>query len=411
MHILFMFASFPSGNEDGSGRQYDFAKHLVDAGHSVSIIANQYSYLTGQSVSGARRQMVIVEPHKAGFTIYRAWAASGYHGSYLARAWSFVTYMFTSAFAAMHVPRPDFIVAGSPPVTVPLVAGFVASVRGIPLVVEIRDLWVQVAAELKIVRNRMLIGLVRTLELTVLRQSVGIVVNSPGFLPHLVADGLPTSKVVLIPNGVDLELFAPASAAERDEVRASLGLTGKFVVAYAGSLGFANDLPTVLDTAERLRGERDVVFLLVGDGNRRAQAQAEAAARGLDNIVFTGPIPKQKVPKYLGAADVSFCTLLNTPLFRTVYPNKVFDGMACARPVVVLVDGVIRECVETADAGICVAPGDVGGFADAVLRLRNDPALAQRYGRNGRSYVETHFDRRRSAERMTEVLTEWSRSN
>ena len=405
MHILFMHASFPSANEDGSGRAYDFAKYLVDAGHRVSIVANQYSYLTGRTVA-ARGQLVIEERHPAGFTIYRAWAASGYHGSYLRRAMSFMTYMLTSAYAAMRVPGPDVLVAGSPPVTVALVAGLVARVRGIPLVVEVRDLWVQVAEELKIVRSRIVLGLVRAWERSVHRQAVRIVVNSPGFIPHLLADGLTKDKIVLIPNGVDTELFSPITAEARDDVRRSLRLTDKFVVMYAGSLGFANDLPTVLDTAEKLRAERDVVLVLVGDGNRRAQAQADATRRGLDNVVFKGPIAKQDVPKYLGASDVAFCTLLNTPLFRTVYPNKVFDGMACARPVIVLVDGVIRECVETADAGICVQPGDAQGFADAVLKLRGNAALSFRMGQNGRRYVEQNFDRRRTAALMGEVLAE-----
>jgi glycosyltransferase involved in cell wall biosynthesis len=405
MKILFMHNSFPSGNEEGSGRAFDFAKQLVDDGHEVSIVANQYSYLTGDSVLKQPRRFIIEEKHPAGFTIYRAWAAAGYHGSYVRRAWSFATYMITSAAAALRAPRPDVLVAGSPPVTVALVAGLVARIRGVPLVVEIRDLWVQVAEELGIVRNRMLLAVVRAWERSVHRQAVKIVVNSPGFAPHLIADGLSPEKLVLVPNGVDTALFSPIDQGTRARVRDSLGVRDKFVVTYAGSLGFANDLPTVLDAAERLLDHRDVVFMLVGDGNRRAQAEQDAKRRGLTNIIFTGAVAKQRVPELLGASDVSFCTLLDTPLFRTVYPNKVFDGMACALPVVVLVDGVIKQCVAEADAGICVAPGNASAFADAILSLRSDREKARQYGANGRSFVERHFDRWQNARLMSRVLS------
>ena len=401
MRILFLHNTFPSSNEDGSGRAYDFAKQLVDDGHDVTIVAAQYSYLTGNWIV-APGTWVAKEQHPAGFTVLRAWAARGYHGSYLKRAFSFATYMLSSFWAAMRAPRPDVIVGCSPPITVAMIAGLVGRVRGIPFVFEIRDLWTQVAQELGIVKSKALIAVVRAWERSLLRQARLVVVNSPGFIPHLTNDGIAAGKIRLIPNGVDTALFAPA--ADRSAVRTALGFKDEFVVVYAGSLGLANDLGTVLETAERLRNEPDIRIVLVGDGNRRQWAMQEAETRGLTNLTFTGAVRKQAVPDYLNAADACFCTLLDTPLFRTVYPNKVFDAMACARPVILLVDGVMRECVERARAGIFVKPGDADGFAAAVRRLRASPAEGDAMGQRGRALVVSEFDRWACARTMSETL-------
>ncbi|OLC69673.1 MAG: hypothetical protein AUH78_23080 [Gemmatimonadetes bacterium 13_1_40CM_4_69_8] len=340
--------------------------------------------------------------HPGGWTVVRTWTPEGYHRSYLARALALLAYMFSGFVAIMLFTRCDVLVAATPPVTVGMLGGLAARLKRVPLVYEIRDLWVQAAAELGIVRSRLLLGVVRAWERSLYRQAQVIVVNSPGFLPHLQTDGIESEKVVLVPNGVDTALFHPA--ADGSGIRRQHRLEGKFVAAYAGSLGLANDITTILRAADRLRGESDIRILLVGDGNRRRQAEDEARALGLTNVIFTGRVPKQVVAQYLCAADVGICTLMDTPVFRTVYPNKVFDTMACARPVVILVDGVIREVVEQARAGICVRPGDASGLADALLRLRSDPDGRRRMGEAGRRTVAERFDRWQSAKQMAALL-------
>jgi glycosyltransferase involved in cell wall biosynthesis len=402
VHVLFMHNTFPSGNEEGSGRQYDFAKQLVVDGHEVTIIASQYSYVTGE-VKG-KTGLIVEEHHPAGFRILRTWSARGYHASYARRVWGFATYMATSFVAAMRVRRPDVLVAASPPITVAMIGGLVARLRGLPFVFEIRDLWSQVAAELGIVKNRLILGVVRAWERSLQRQARIVVINSPGFIPHLLAAGVDSDRVSVVPNGVDLSLFRPAD--DRESIRRALGFDGRYVVVYAGSLGLANDLPTIVAAADRLRDHPDVLFVLVGDGNRRRVAEEDVAARGLTNVRFVGAIAKQEVPRYLSAADATLCTLLDTPLFRTVYPNKVFDGMACGRPVLCAVDGVIRKVVDESAAGVFVAPSNLQALVDAVLALRADPAAADAMGRRGRAHVEKHFDRWECARLMSHVLSE-----
>src|SRR5207237_3620917 len=162
-------------------------------------------------------------------------------------------------------------------------------------------------------------------------------------------------------------------------------LTGKVVVRYAGALGLANDIDCVLNAAARLRYQTDIVFELVGDGKELSQLRMRAESLELNNIRFIAAQPKKRMPEVLAAADVCVATLKDIAMFRTTYPNKVFDYMAAGRPTVLAIDGVIRRVVETARAGVFVPPGDDGALADAVLALNADRQLAAGMGRNGRA--------------------------
>src|SRR5262249_55244077 len=151
-------------------------------------------------------------------------------------------------------------------------------------------------------------------------------------------------------NGVDPTMFDPA--ADGRALKEEFKLTSKFVVVYAGALGMANDIGTLLNAAELLGNEPDIHFLLAGGGKERANLEAQTSQRGLRNVTFTGPLPKSRMPEVLAAADVCVATLKNIPMFTTTYPNKVFDYMAAGRPTVLGIDGVIRSVVEAAGGGI-----------------------------------------------------------
>jgi glycosyltransferase involved in cell wall biosynthesis len=230
-----------------------------------------------------------------------------------------------------------------------------------------------------------------------------VVINSPGFLPFLRGYGVAADKIRIIPNGVDVEQFEPAVRGEA--LRTAWDAGGRFVVLYAGALGPANGLEVVLDAAAALRGT-PALFVLVGDGKARGGLVASAAARRLDNVRFVPAQPKRAMREVLGAADVCLATLRDIPLFRTTYPNKVFDYMAAGRPVLLGIDGVIREVVERARAGVFVAPGDAGALAHAVRRLMDSPEDARTMGMRGRAAVCAEFDRRRQAADFEVLLRE-----
>jgi glycosyltransferase involved in cell wall biosynthesis len=194
------------------------------------------------------------------------------------------------------------------------------------------------------------------------------------------------------------------------DFRRAHDLTDKFVVLYAGAHGMSNDLGVVLEAARLLRGT-DVQVVLVGDGKEKSGLQAHAARLGLSNVSFLTSVPKRDMPGILAGADACIAILKPLEAYKTTYPNKVFDYMAAGRPVLLAIDGVIREVVEAAGCGIFAQPGDAAALAAAIRTLASDRESARRMGAGGRSYLEQNFNRERIAGRLLEVLESTARKS
>jgi glycosyltransferase involved in cell wall biosynthesis len=178
------------------------------------------------------------------------------------------------------------------------------------------------------------------------------------------------------------------------------------VVLYAGAHGLSNDLGVILQAAKRLISRKDIIFVFLGDGKDKPALQAQAARDGLVNTLFLPPIPKVEMPAALSAADVCIAILKPVEMYKTTYPNKVFDYMAAGKPVILAIDGVIREVIENANAGIPVLPGDPEGLSQAVLHLAANPELALSMGHQGRIVAEKHFDRSILASKLMGLMVE-----
>jgi lipopolysaccharide/colanic/teichoic acid biosynthesis glycosyltransferase len=401
MYILLIHQAFATEQEAGGTRHYELARHLVQQGHRVTIIASSVSYLTGQVLPSARGRWTVRE-QLDGIEVLRTWAYAALHRSFFTRVLSFLSFMFSSFVAALQVRDVDIVWGTSPPIFQAVTAYLVARLKRVPFVFEVRDLWPDFAIETGVLRNPLLIWASRRLERFLYHHADRLIVNSPGFSPHLRRCGVPEEKIALIPNGVEVSMFNPADQGEA--IRQELRLENKFIALYAGAHGLANDLGTVLLAAKRLEAYPDIVFVLVGDGKERPNLIRQAEELGISNVRFVPAQPKARMPAFLAAADVCIAILKPIPMFTTTYPNKVFDYMAAGRPTVLAIDGVIREVIEAADGGTFVQPGDPAALAEAVLRYYRDPDLRHRHGQNARSYVAAHFDRSQQAPKLEDTF-------
>jgi lipopolysaccharide/colanic/teichoic acid biosynthesis glycosyltransferase len=400
LRVVLIHQAFVSPDEAGGTRHYELAKRAVEQGIAFTIVASDISYLTGARAGGGDER--ISEQNFDGVRVRRAYTYPSLHRSFVWRVVSFLSFMLTSIRTALRAGRVDVVMGTSPPIFQAASAWLVALVRRRPLLLEIRDLWPAFAIDLGVLRNRALIRLSRWLERFLYAHAAHLLVNSPAYRDYLISKGVPPDRVTLIANGVDAAMFAPDSRGER--VRESLRLTDKFVVTYAGALGMANDIETILRAATRLVEYPQIHFLLVGDGKERARLETLARKLNVVNVTFIGARPKAEMPELLAASDACVATLKDIAMFRTTYPNKVFDYMAAARPTVLAIDGVIRRVIETAQAGVFVPPGDDRALADAVLALNDDRERAAKMGRNARAYVVEHFDRKQQANDFAALL-------
>ncbi len=399
MHILLIHQAFAALDEPGGTRHHEFARYLASRDHKVTIIASPVSYLTGKS---QREHIPWVEKQEdsPGVTVLRAYTYPVLHRSFALRVFSFLSFMFSSFFVGLQVKDIDLVWGTSPPIFQSITAWALARLKRAPFLLEIRDLWPAFAIAVGVLKQPILVHASEWLERFLYRHADLVVVNSPGFIDHVLARGV--KQVELVPNGADVDMFDPQS--KGDEFRYKHGLGGKFVALYAGAHGMSNDLEVVLEAAGLLGERKDIIIVLVGDGKDKPVLEARAMEMGLSNLKFIPPVPKNEMPETLAAADACIAILKPIPLYGTVYPNKVFDYMAAGRPVVLAIDGVIKEVIETANAGIAVPPGDPKALADALLTLIENPEQGIAMGKRGNAYVKNHFDRPTQAQDLARIV-------
>jgi glycosyltransferase involved in cell wall biosynthesis len=279
-----------------------------------------------------------------------------------------------------------------------------STLKRVPFLFEVRDLWPTFAIAVGVLKNSLLIRASEWLERFLYRHADRVMVNSPGYVQHVAERG--ARRVELVPNGADPDMFNVQEGGRA--FRESNHLERNFVALYAGAHGMSNDLGVVLAAARLLADAPEVHIILVGDGKEKASLQAQAARMELSNVTFLPPVPKNGMAETLAGADACIAILKAIDVYKTTYPNKVFDYMAAGRPVVLAIDGVIREVVEAAGCGVFVPPGDPQGLAEAIRRLAGDRAECAAMGQRGRRYVEAHFSREQSARKLAEILEEMS---
>lgn len=405
MKILIIHQYYLVPGQPGGSRFNEMARYWSRAGHQVTVIAGSLNYVTGETVERARKRWVSVE-QEGDVMVWRCHVPQSYVKGYLGRMWAFFAFTLSSATAAMLVERPDVVISTSPPLTVAIPGWLLSRVRfRIPWVFEVRDLWPESAVTTGVLRNgSFLTRLLYWLERWACRRATRINVLTPAFRDDIVRRGLAAAgKIVFVPNGADVQSFEPRPASA--ELRKALGWGDRFVVMYAGAHGRANAIGQLLDAAELLRNRPDILIATVGDGPERAGLEAEARRRQLDNIMFCGPQPKESMPDIVNACDVGAAVLQDNPTFRTVYPNKVFDYMACARPTLLAIDGVARHLVcQEARAGMFAKPESGPAIAEAIRALASAPALRKEMGERGRQWVLANATREALAARYLGIL-------
>jgi glycosyltransferase involved in cell wall biosynthesis len=240
------------------------------------------------------------------------------------------------------------------------------------------------------------------------RRATRINVLTPAFKDNIVERGLAMpGKITVIPNGADLDHFRPGP--RDNEVRREFCWGDRTVFLYAGAHGRANALSQLIDAAEHLRDRADILIACIGDGPERPKLESEARSRNLRNIAFLGPQPKSRVCDFINAADAGVAVLQNNPTFQTVYPNKVFDYMACERPIVLAIDGAARALVcKDARAGIFAKPENGAAIAEVVRFLADHREERAEMGRSGRNWVIENGGRAALAKRYLDLLIEIS---
>ena len=395
MKILLLHQYFLEEDDAGGSRFNEMTKQWTEQGHEVTVLAGMMHY-NGDRKRPEYKGLWFKKKQQGNVKVWRSHVSESYNSGFVGRLWGYFSFVFSSFWAGMMKEKGkyDVILVTSPPLFVGITAFLLSRLKGIPFVFEVRDLWPESAVDTGVVTNKAIIKLAYSLESFIYKNAKLINVLTPAFRDTLIEKkGVPAEKVIFIPNAADFSLSDKVmNSLDIPAFRAEKGWTDKFVVTYVGAHGVANHLEQVLETADLLR-DTNVLFVLIGGGMQKAKLKELAAAMKLENVLFLDPVAKAEVFKYIAVSDIGASVLKKVDTFKTVYSNKTFDYMACKTPILMAIDGVSRELVEEAKAGIFVEPENPADFADKVRMYMQDPERIKREGESGFQFARRNFDR------------------
>jgi glycosyltransferase involved in cell wall biosynthesis len=277
----------------------------------------------------------------------------------------------------------------SPPPTLAIPGWLASRAHKATLVLNVADLWPDSATSLGLAKPGPLLSGAQMLEQWAYRRADAVTAVTDGIRDTLVTrKGVPASRVLFLPNGVDTNLFMPAPYDEQLAQR--LGIAGRKIVMLAGSLGYGAGLDVILDAAESVQ-DRPITFLIVGGGSEYERLVAAIASRSLDNVRMLGPRPLHEIAELYSVTDIGLMTLVDSPLFAGTRPARVYPAMASAKPIIYCGFGEGADLIEQAGAGIVVPPANAPALANAVCELLGDDQRSAEMGRRGRAYVEANL--------------------
>lgn len=398
MKILYFHQHFSTPKGSAGIRSYAMAQRLLKNGHKVTMVCGSFGAgqtgLTEPFVKGTRRGVV------DGIDIIEFELPYSNSMSFLQRVKIFLSFAFKSIKVAL-TEKYDVVFATTTPLTAGIPGIAAKWLRRKPFVFEVRDLWPELPKAMGVIKNPIVLSLMSALEWVSYRSADRLIGLSPGIVRGITKRGVASEKVALIPNGCDLNIFAAEHAAWRPEQVAESDL----MAIFTGTHGLANGLDAVIAAAAELkkRQRNDIKLVLVGDGMQKKGLQLLAQELGLDNIIFHGPVNKEKLAGLMASADLGLQILANVPAFYYgTSPNKFFDYIAAGLPVLNNYPGWLAEMIEEKQCGFAVPPESPECFADALERAADNREELKNMGVRAQDLARDEFDRVKLSQKFSE---------
>ena len=388
-------------DEPGGTRHYSMASHLREHGIDVLLVTSNVNYLIQRERSSQRNDMEILDRDGVCFARLKT---PSYRGNSISKLWNMLS--FKRRLRRCHRdfpgPKPDVIIGSTPHPFAADEARRIAGELGVPYVLEVRDLWPQTLIDAGgMSRVHPLVLWFARIERRVCRAAARVLTLLGESAEHFRRLGVPDERLVHVPNGIDADLLPAGRVVEED---------GIFRVMFVGLHGMVYGLDTMIDAAKltaRRRPDRDVRFVLVGDGPEKSRLMQRVADEGIDNVEFRDSVAKSRIYDVMSEADAYVMQTRRCAMHQAgVSPNKVYDYMAMGRPVIFAVDGPTNP-VSAAGSGLTIEPESPSALADAVMELASmGHEDRSRMGERGIGYVLEHHDLSKLAGRVAEALRE-----
>jgi colanic acid biosynthesis glycosyl transferase WcaI len=401
MRILFISDNFPPEFNAPASRTYEHARYWVKWGHDVTILTCAPNFPDGKVFDGYKnkwKQTEIID----GIKVVRVKTYITANEGFLTRVFDYVSFMMSSIIFGIFQKKPDLIIATSPQFFAAVGGWALSTIRRVPFIFELRDLWPASILAVDAMQKSFLIPAMERVELFLYQKAKLVIALTETFKTNLIDRGIPKNKIHVITNGVDSRIFSPQP--KNSELIEQLQLSGKFILGYIGTLGMAQELESVIEAADKLKNNSDIHFLFVGSGAEKKSLMDMADEKKLSNVTFLPPQPRADIPKYWSICDVALIHLKDHPIFETVIPSKIFEAMAMGIPILLSSpEGEASSIINNTDCGCWTKAGDTPQFCKAIKNIRINPGLLNNYSESGVKASPSHSREKKAKEMITVI--------
>lgn len=393
MKILLLTQYFPPEVGAPQNRLFELAIRLQKKGSQVDVLTAMPNYPT-MEIHPEFKGKIYVKEEMQGLKVFRSWIYVSKSKSIPIRLLNYFSFVFSSLFVGLFIKgKYDFLMVESPPLFLGITARILSIQKRAKLIFNVSDLWPESAEKLGLVTNKRFLKWATILEEYLYRKSSLITGQTQGIVKNIKAR-FPQKEVYWLKNGVDMNFF-DAQSLKNSNWRAENNYAANLqLFLYAGILGHAQKLETILEAASLLKDHKNIRFIMMGSGPEKDFLLSEKDRLALTNVDFIGVQPKAKMPEIVAAVNATVIPLRKLDLFLGAIPSKIFENLSMKKPILLGVDGEARELfIEEGKAGLFFEPENAQALADAVLKIASNDSLQNEFGENGFRYVAENFER------------------
>lgn len=389
-----------------SFRINDLAHGLRDRGHEITVLTGLPNYPDGKLFEGY--SWFSRGEDYAGVRVIRVPLVTRGKSKGLRLLVNYASFAASASLLGPLRCRGEFdviFVFEPSPITIGIPASIMKRFKKVPLLFWVQDLWPETLTATGAVKSKWMLGRVDNLVRRIYRRCDKVLVQSPGFVPHVESQGVPPENIEYFPNWAE-GFFQPVSLP--DDAPENNELPDGFRILFAGNIGVSQSFETILAAAEKTRSRPEIQWVVLGDGREKEHVEHQVAQRGLsDTVHLLGRRPVETMPRYFAAADALLCTLKCDPIFSLTIPSKVQSYLACGQPILAAIDGVGANVVAESNSGLAGPAEDAETLAANAVRLfEMSSAERDTMGANGRDYFEQHFERERLLDRLETMFAD-----
>ncbi|PHS36972.1 MAG: glycosyltransferase WbuB [Sulfurovum sp.] len=404
MKLLFLTDNFPPESNAPASRTYEHCKEWVKEGVEVTVITCNPNFPYGKVYEGYKNRLYQREVMD-GIKVIRVWSYMTENKGAIKRILDYVSYAFSAVIAGLFI-KTDLIIATSPQLFTALSGCILAKIRRKPWIFELRDLWPEGIKDTGAIKNKKILDFLVKMELCLYRKSDFVVTVSKGLKENLVSRGIEETKIDIVTNGANLELFKPIG--KNKEILHTLGLENKFIFGYIGTHGLAHGLEFIIECIKEIKNER-IHFLFIGTGAKKDAVVALAEKLELNNVTFLDPVQKSEVADYISVIDVALIPLTKTDIHASLIPSKIFESASMLKPILLGVEGEAAAIVKRHNAGLVFESENKKEFLEGVEKISSNDVLYDEL-QKGCNELAEEFDRKKLASKMLKILNKMKES-